>query len=288
MNEVFAIDIGGTKTSIAIIGKEKDQVKVWGNKSFPTLSDPEHQIQKIKEEYSFLKRKLKVMSLSLPGMWSGEGVLKESLFLSDWLEYPFVTTLANEVEIKDYCFETDVICGALGEYHYGVETCHGKSLLYVNLGTGIGAAYIKDGKPFKSLKYPTLRMQKLVFPFQDELFSAVDLISGGRIISGTQYSSPDELFDAYKKADIEAIDLISKAQTQLACWLINLFYLFAPEVIILNGGLTYNFEVLAEGAIEIANEELNSQVKIIPSKLKELAPIYGAYQLCVSRMMYNV
>lgn len=268
MENVLAIDIGGTKISVALLSNGK----ILEIKNFPTESKPEYAIQKIEEMHKSFNEKIKSLSLSLPGIWDKNGVLVESNFLSGWIKFPFVEKLKESLGISDCVWDTDVVCGALGEWKD-----YKTSLLYINLGTGIGAAFIdKNGKPFgKGL--PTLRMQKMVIPIGEELNSAVDLISGGTIVLNSKFTSVPELFKAYKDLDVEAIDIISNAQSQLAAWLINLYYLFAPEVIVLNGGLTNDYEVLCDGAIDIAYEELEGKVKIIPSKLKERAPIIGAY-----------
>ncbi len=283
MDEILVIDIGGTKTNVSFVESNGSEIKILSSDIFPTNLKPDLQVQKISSLYLEKSQKASSMSLSLPGLWDKNGILLESSNLSDWKNYPFISNLKNALNIKDCIWETDVLCGAIGEYHMQSETCHGKSLLYLNLGTGIGAAFIKDGKPFKSdskdmpRHVPTLRMQKMLVPEQGELISAVDLICGNGILKDTPYSSVEKLFADYKSGNIEVFEIISKAQLQLAAWLINLFYLFAPEVIVLNGGLTYDWEVICEEAIDIANEELNGQVKILPSKLKEMAPIYGAY-----------
>ena len=273
MSEILTIDIGGTKTNICLV---KD-LKIIDSEIFLTQSSPEHFIQKINSICNEKKYKYDGLSLSLPGEWDRNGVLKESFFLQNWINYPFVDKLKTSLGVKDCIWETDVICGALGEYNTLVGACRSKPLLYINLGTGIGAALIKDGKPYKSNSNLTLRLQKMVCPIDDQLFPASDLICGGGLIKNTKYKSIEELFNDYKKANVEAYEIITKSQIQLAACLINLFYLFAPGVIVLNGGLTYDWEVIAEEAINIANEELENKIEIIPGKLKEKAPIIGAY-----------
>lgn len=275
MTEAFVVDIGGTKTTAALVDKINSDIKVLNKTSFSTLSNPVDEIKKINEIYLTCKN-IDCLALSLPGKWNSEGVLNESYFLKHWIDYPFVKNLVSSIGIKKYIFETDVICGALGEYHS--RGCKDKSMLYLNLGTGIGAAYIdQNGQPFKPLKSPGLRLQKLVYPYDDELFPAVDLISGGMLGEISGFQSVEILFDEYKNGDVKAIDVISKSQLQLASWLINLFYLFAPDLIVLNGGLVQDFEVIAEEAIDIAKEEISDEIEILPSLLNDLAPVYGAY-----------
>ena len=275
MSEVLVIDIGGSKTQVCLVsGDTFSKINILESKIFPTDSNPEHMIQHI---LSFCEnKKINDISLSLPGKWK-EGKLIESNFLKDWLNYPFISNLSKNLNVQNIIWETDVICGGLGEYYSLAETHGNASLLYINLGTGVGASFIQDGKLFKSNSKLTLRLQKLFFPHGDVLYPACELISGGTLTSFADFNSIEQLFSAYKKGNIEAIDLISKAQTQLSCHLINLFYLFAPDVIILNGGLTYDWDVLAEEAVDIAKEELQDEVEILPGKLKEMAPIYGAF-----------
>lgn len=283
MNEILIIDIGGTKTNVSLVR----DLKIIDSETFSTQSNPEYFIQKIHSICNEKKYKYGGLSLSLPGDWNKNGILKESFFLPSWIGFPFIDTLKKSLNINQCVWETDVVCGALGEYNALVETHGHASLLYINLGTGIGAALIKDGKPFKSDPKLTLRLQKLVCPIDDQLFSATDLICGGDLIKNTKYKSIEELFNDYKKASVEAYDIITKAQIQLAACLVNLFYLFAPDITVLNGGLTYDFEVICEEAINITNEELNNQVEILPSKLKEKAPIIGAYINYCNQMTYS-
>ena len=276
MENVLAIDVGGTKTNVSVVSFCGKDITINSSKLFLTPSNPEHFIQQVLSFPDLGSINQGVVSLSLPGRWNNDGVLQESFYLHDWLNYPLIENLKKKLKVSKCIWETDVICGALGEY-YADAAYNGKSMLYINLGTGIGAALIQDGRPFKSDFAPTLRMQKLVFPYNEELYSGVDLISGGSLLTISEYDSVKALFEDYKKGEVGAMDIVSKAQIQLAGWIINLFYLLAPNFIVLNGGLTYDWEVFAQEAIGLANEELENQVKIIPGKLKENAPIYGAF-----------
>ena len=274
--ETLVIDIGGTKTNVSFVDQSGSGIEILSSEIFPTPLKPEQAIRQIQSICEKNRKNPPFMSLSLPGVWDESGVLIESFFLTNWLEYPFIETLARALNIQNYTWETDVICAAIGEYNV-LEMTNSKSMLYLNLGTGIGAALIKDGKPFRSGSALTLRMQKLILPIQDEFYSGIELISGGTLLEISGYDSIERLYGDCKIAKVEALDIISRAQIQLSAWIINLFYLFAPDSIILGGGLTYDWGVLAEGAIDIVNEELESKLLILPSKLKEMASIYGAY-----------
>ena len=217
MKEILVIDIGGTKTNISFVTSVNLEVKILTSEIFPTNSNPDLQVQKISSLYSEKSKTISNMSLSLPGLWDKNGILRESFNLKNWIGYPFIENLSNVIGIKDYTWETDVICGALGEYYMQ----NSESLLYLNIGTGVGAAFIKDGKPFRSNSNDmprhasALRMQKLLVPEQGELTSAVDLICGSSILKDTSYNSVEKLYNDYKAGNIEAFEIISKSQLQL-------------------------------------------------------------------------
>lgn len=277
MDEVLVIDIGGTKTNISFVKNENSKIGVLSSDIISTPVKAEIAISEIASVYNSKEKKVSSISLSLPGRWDKKGVLGESFNLKEWINFPFVESLSKILKIKNCIWETDVICGALGEYYALGEMLQEKSLLYINLGTGIGASLIKNGKPFKSETGLTLRVQKMVVSFKDELNSAVDLISGNGLCKASGYSSVEHLYSDYKLRKAKALNIISYAQTQLASWLINLYYLFSPYLIVLDGGLTNDWEVLASEAVRIANSKLGEGVKILPGKLREQAPIYGAY-----------
>ncbi len=263
MKNILAIDIGGTKTQVAIVStanhpsfKDYKKIKILHHRKSPTPKNPNEAINLIFNFYKSLNINVEKMSISLPGLWNDKGVLIESNFLKEWIGFPFIKKLSKKLDIKKYTYETDVICGGLGEYYAHIETLHAMSLLYINLGTGVGASLIRDGKPFVSKSGLTLRLQKMIFPNENKFIPATNLISGGYL--------------SKHKTDLK------KSQMQLACWLVNLYYLFAPDLIVLNGGLTYDWDLIAKKAITLAKKELKNKVKILPSKLKEMAPIYGA------------
>ncbi len=263
MDAVLVIDIGGTKTQIAVISTPNktslleipNKIKVLYHHKFPTPKEPAKTIKLICDFSRSFNIRFKQMSLSLPGLWSDEGVLLESDFLSGWVGYPFINKLSNALKIKKYVWETDVICGGLGEYYFNKKQC--LSLLYINLGTGIGASFIRDGKPFKSTGGLTIRLQKLLLPNKNKFISATNLVCGGNLLK-------------YK-------NIPEGSYVQLACLLTNLYYLFAPEYIVLNGGLTDDWNILCSKACKLIYPEVRKKMKIIPSELKERAPIYGAY-----------
>ena len=287
METVLTIDVGGTKTQIAEVTLTNSNIEILNSITQPTPKNPQDAITLITNTCEQWGNKKHNISLSLPGKWDTNGKLIESINLKTWIDFPFISELSKELNPSKIIYETDVICGALGEHYVHSKTCHGMSLLYLNMGTGIGAAFIKDGKPFKNDDLLTLRVQKMAYSANEEIHSATDLLSGSSLLKFSNYNSIENLFVDYKKAKPEAINIISEAQTQLAALLINLFYLFAPKIVVLNGGLTYDWEVLCEEGIDIANEELKEQVKILPSRLKEMAPIYGAYYNFIKLFLMN-
>ena len=234
MSELLVIDIGGTKTNISYVKNSNPNIEILSSQIIPTNPKPEELIKHIASIY---KNNTERMSLSLPGKWDKNGILQKSYNLPGWINYPFITNLKKELNIKNCVRESDVICGALGEWH--MEK-HNKPLLYINLGTGVSAAFInKDGQPFKREK-------------------------GGLLVPTQE----------------EAETITSGDKEKLASWVVSLYDQFTPEIIVLNGGLTYDKNGPIKSAIDTTNQILDSKTPIVLSKLKEKAPIYGA---CLNR-----
>ena len=111
MDEVLVIDIGGTKTNVSLVTSTNNdkEIKILSSNMFLTDSYPQNTIERINSIFSSSNGKIKNMSLSLPGIWNGNGVLQESYFLHDWLDYPFITNLSDKLGVKNFVWETDVI-----------------------------------------------------------------------------------------------------------------------------------------------------------------------------------
>ncbi len=132
--------------------------------------------------------------------------------------------------------DTDVNAAGLGEYYDG----HGKgksSVLYITIGTGVGAGYILDGKPLKGFSHPEMghilirQRKEDTFegncPFHNTCLEG--LVSGPAIkkrcgVEGKDLGKDHEVWGL-------VTDYIAQALT-------NYILILVPEVIIIGGGVS--------------------------------------------------
>lgn len=134
--------------------------------------------------------------------------------------------------------ENDVNCAALGEFYSG-KVASGGSVLCLTIGTGIGGAFLSEGKLFKGAGNRALEIGYMQINGNDyqELASTSALVKkANALFSRTDLTG--------KQIMAEAQGGNEKMQALLEVWidnltagLVNLIYVLNPEVIILGGGI---------------------------------------------------
>ena len=142
----IGIDLGGSHVSIGIINNEGKILEQY-EKDF-TVEEKQNLIhvaiefivqtvEKLKEKYCFYK-----IGLGMAGAISN-GIILKSVNLGVYdlnMKHILEERLNLDVEIKN-----DAKCACIAEYKFG-EISSYKNVLFMTLGTGIGGAYIYQGK----------------------------------------------------------------------------------------------------------------------------------------------
>ena len=149
---IIGVDVGGTK--IAAAGVD-GQGNIHGRVHSPTdVSSPEMTVRSIAEAIEAAiaasrasRGDITAVGLGLPGKVDparGIGILSVNL---GWRDVPIKSMLEEDLGIP--CFmENDVIVAALGESRYGAGKGV-RNMVYLTIGTGIGAAVIIEGKIYR-------------------------------------------------------------------------------------------------------------------------------------------
>jgi fructokinase len=185
-------------------------------------------------------------------------------------------------------FDTDVNGAALAEWRWGAGR-HLDSLVYVTVGTGIGAGVIHHGRPVHGLMHPEIghvRVQRHagdadfagICPFHADCLEG--LASGPAILARTgrtlgEAGAPDSIWD------IEA-DYLGQLCAQLVL-------MHSPQRIFLGGGVMHQQRLFAAIRVRmlhwlrdyVPHPELKSVEYIAPPGLGEAAGIKGALALAV-------
>ncbi|WP_088840645.1 ROK family protein [Listeria sp. ILCC797] len=184
--------------------------------------------------------------------------------------------------------ENDVNCAALGEFYLGGAK-NFKSVLCLTIGTGIGGAFLADGKLLRGASNRALEIGYMGVNgkhFQ-ELAATSELIRQASLVTGEVNLTGKSIMKRALNGDSEIQKIVDVWICNLAAGLVNLIYVLNPEVIILGGGImeqkTY-FKPRIETAVldQLVSDSFNT-AKIEFATLGNEAGMVGALYHFLSR-----
>ena len=141
METVLAFDVGGTKTSCALVAngkilRKKEKATIGSN----TAEDFVQQIFKMGQPWIDKADKVAVATLGLVegGCWSAP-----TLNLIDGKKFPLVKKLTRLFH-KNVTIVNDAQAAAWGEYKFGAGKT--KDMLFVTVSTGVGGGLVSNGR----------------------------------------------------------------------------------------------------------------------------------------------
>ena len=284
---------GGTKFICAVCD---DTYNIVNKIQFPTASPEETLGQCI----SFFKKfELKALGLgvfgplnldtSSPGYGSITTTPKPR-----WSGTNIFTTFHNEFSLP-IAIDLDVNAAVLGEYYLVPQNSQFTSLVYITIGTGIGAGIITNKSVLHGLSHPEIGHMHIPHikedPFPGLCIFHKDCLEGlasGTAISSRWKRSPVDIPDDHPAWDLEA--------GYLAFALANIILVISPQKIILGGGVmnkTILFPLIREKVKLILNNyllfpEICSQIDkfITPPCLGNTSGVMGA--LFMARNIFQI
>jgi glucokinase len=145
---IIGIDIGGTGTRILAMTPERDilsRLTILSPKEFPSETAAEFLRDRIAEVA--VGRRPVAIGIGASGPIDLAGTIQNPDTLPGFTGAPLVSGLMDMFQVP-VAIDNDAVCAALAEHLVGAGR-GAKSLLHVTLGTGIGAAFICDGLPFR-------------------------------------------------------------------------------------------------------------------------------------------
>lgn len=311
-NKVYVgIDLGGTKTNIAIID---DNGQIVSSRKIYTQGADEDSISVVRKIIEVTRTLISEIDAGKAVMSIGIGVpgtveRKEGTVLFapnlGWKDVPVRKLFVEVFNIPVYIGQ-DTEAAALGEFHYGAGKGM-KDIACITVGTGVGCGLIIDGKLHKG-KYFTAGEFGHTLVERDGLrcncgrngcleayASGTAIIKRfkmevekGRCTSLTSRKSiteirSEDIFDEAKKGDNLALSIINDAVDYLSMGITNIINLICPEAVILSGGIGTEKELFINPLIGKAYSRIYSllvdKVKITTAELGEYAPLIGAAML---------
>jgi fructokinase len=282
-----AIEAGGTKFVCAVADKDLniiDKVKI------DTL-EPEYTMGKTKEFF----RKHDIVSLGIGSFGPVDihrdspdyGMIQNTPKIK-WRNYNIIKSLKEEIDVP-MIIDTDVNAAALGEYMTG----HGigkRSVLYITIGTGVGAGFALGGETLQGLAHPEMG-HILVRQLKEDEFEGVcpshknclEGLVAGPAIEARCGQKGHLLGEDHKVWDYVA-DYIGQA-------LMSFTLILSPEIILIGGGVSQQEHIFPK-IREAFKRHMNGYIShpVLETDLSEyirypkngqLAGLYGSIQLAV-------
>lgn len=260
-----AIDIGGTKTLVAVFDDAKNIVE---QHKFPTNHDYElFKIDLAKTVAELSTSDFLRAVVAIPGKVDrkhGYGLAFGNL---PWENIH----IQKDVEHMVHCpvlVENDANLAGLGEA-IEIEDYKKLRVLYITVSTGIGGGYVSNGK---------------IDPkFEDAEIGHMKLEHKDRLIDWEDFASGSAIYAKYgkKASEIEDPQAWYVISRNLAVGILNVIATMTPDIIVIGGGVGSHFDKF-EGrlkeSLKLYENPMLTIPPIIKAKRPEEAVIFGCYE----------
>lgn len=239
---VLAVDVGGTKTLVGLVGAQGD---VRAEREFSTrlggddLTTVCDGIRAALVEWGAAPARA---GIGFPEYVDAHGRLTSSEVLT-WSRQPadaVEEVLRERGAVRPRVrVESDVRLGALGESHFGAGRPW-DSFVYISLGTGLSSALVVDGRPWAGARGEAIALGEWPSPETDATLESFASGAGierryrertGRVLTGRELSA------AAWDGDPVARDVLTGAGRAIGLACAQLVHLLDPAALVVGGGL---------------------------------------------------
>ncbi len=255
MAYVFGVDIGGTKIAVAAVSL---QGEILAREEIETRAA--EGASRVIERLTSTLRQI-APSDQLIGIGIGctgpvdprSGHVMNPYTLPTWHDVDLLSPLAQEFQTR-VVLENDCDAAALGEHWRGAGQ-GARNLVYVTVGTGIGAGLILDGRLYRGVGMVAGEIGHMSIDHDGPLCycgsrGCLEILAAGPAIArayanntGGAASSAKAVIQAAGHGDADARAVVEQAAFYLGVGLANLITVLAPNVIVLGGGVMEHFEM---------------------------------------------
>lgn len=308
----IGVDLGGTNISVGVVDENgnilvKASTPTMNGRSYDDiLDDMAELIKKLISELKLTENDIESIGIGMPGTMDKKRGLSIYANNLNFENVNVVEEMSKRINLP--CFiENDANCAAIGENICGVAYGN-RNLIYITLGTGVGAGIIINGKVFEGSFGGGGEAGHMVIVANGEecscgrkgcweaYASASALRREGRIAAAKYPNSKiydlvdgniklidaKTVFDAADMGDEVAIGIIDMYIKYLAIGLVNLVNIFQPESIIIGGGVCAQGDKVIKPLEKILNERVyggSNKTKLSIATLGNDAGIVGAAML---------
>jgi predicted NBD/HSP70 family sugar kinase len=264
---ILAIDIGGTKTLLAVFDKTKKPLL---EQKFETPTNYNDFKKQLEQNIKGLKQTFSVIVVAAPGKidrTNGVGLLFGNL---PWKNVPLRSDIQKTQPNCKVFIENDANLAGLSESLRIKPQPH--KALYITISTGIGTGIVTDGT--------------LDPDFLDSEGGSMLFEHNGKLQQWEKFASGKAIVAKYGKraSDIDDSKIWKQIAKDFAVGIVDLSAVLDPDVIIIGGGVGTHFNkygVFLKEYIKQLTPPVATVPKIVPAQAAEEAVIYGCVEYAI-------
>ena len=317
MNNVIAVDIGGTHFRVGLFDQEGRRLLVSEDDTL-RAGGREWMLKQVHERCQSIRQKtdypIKACGVSFGGPVDYEQQRVVSIHSPGWENFALTQWVQETLDLPCQV-DNDAKAGALGEYRFG-RGRGAQSLVYVTISTGIGGGLVLGGKVFRGKDNMAGEIGHVPVSDSGVLCSCgargcLETFCSGSAIAlrGREWAArrpehvarmvelsggkPEEIsaravVQAAAEGDTAAAHIIREAARWLARALLMVIRVVNPEKIVLGGGVSQAGVVLLspvrEFLEELGSPSIRYSTEIVLAELGTYSPLYGAAAMALERV----
>jgi len=274
----LCIDVGGTNTLFGLGNGDFEEVRRVKTKDF--LDDVEGTVESVLGGKSVSEVEDVAVAVA------GPVDVERGLFYPPNIDKDVVRIREKLGKFGSVSIVNDCAAAVLGEYHYGESA---ESLLYVTISSGIGAAYIEDGRLVEGFdgNFGEVGHMKVGDSLEcgcggighwEAYCSGDNIPKMAEKLHNLKLDHPKDIFELEtEKARKSRQEFNEKMRTGF----VNLINMYNPEKIIFGGAVALNhFETIQEGLKAVEDEAVNDIPEMCLCGLGDNAVLHGLRATC--------
>lgn len=263
-----AIDVGGTKTLLAVFDDTGDIIERF---KFPTPQEYDQFLKELERAWNGLKNQnVAALTVAMPGMIDRDRGYVHAFGNLSWRDIPVISDVEKLVQCP-VLLENDANLAGLSEALLLYPEY--KKTLYITISTGIGTGIIVDGVIDPALA--------------DSEGGDIMISHNGTLQKWESFASGRAIVAKYgkKASELENPEDWRVIARDFAVGMLDLIAIVQPEVIVIGGGVGAHFVKYGEFLIAELHKYENPLLTIPPIKQAqhpEEAVLYGCFNLAKS------
>ena len=285
----IGIDLGGTNIAAGIVDEKGNLLR---KASIPTgaereadevIKDMAGLCRKLIDEQGITVDDVEYAGVATPGTADHDNGIVVYANNLRFLNYPLADKLKEFLGVKKVLIENDANAAAKGEAACGAAKGYANSVM-ITLGTGLGGGIIIDNKIYSGFNYAGAELGHMVIEVDglpcscgrkgcwEAYSSATGLINMTKVkLAETKDTIMHEMvahdgkvsgrtaFDAMRKGDKAAKEVVDKYIYYLAMGIVNIINIFQPEVLVIGGGICNEKHYLTDPLMDVVDKEQYSR-----------------------------